>query len=240
MIVKEYIKKHRTIYNILRNCYLSMRYIFGSKRYKEVCKFLREHGNDLLEECPFLNQSSTVFELGGYKGEWVKDIYRKYQCECYVFEPVKEFCDIIEKEIGQIDKVHIYNMGIGILTHDAEMAVSEDGSSLYAKGSNKKVKIKALGEFLEENHIKKIDLMQINIEGGEYDILEWLIKSGCIMKVKNIQVQFHDKKGIDAEKRMENIQSGLGRTHACEWAFRPYVWERWSLRDAGVKKMFEK
>ena len=91
--------------------------------------------------------------------------------------------------------------------------------------------MKALGEFLKENYINKIDLIQINIEGGEYDLLEWMIETGYILNVQNIQIQFHDKKEINAEKRMKDIQLALKRTHICEQAYRPYVWEKWVLKN---------
>ena len=104
-------------------------------------------------------------------------------------------------------------------------------SSVYDKNGNRKIKIKAIKEFLEENRIDRIDFIQINIEGGEYDILEWLIESGDIKQIKILQIQFHDRKEIDSKRRMEDIQINLEKTHTLEWAFRPYVWERWISKE---------
>lgn len=81
-----------------------------------------------------------------------------------------------------------------------------------------------------ENGIDHIDFMQMNIEGGEYDILEWLIESGNIKRICVLQVQFHNRKEIDSKKRMQSIQAELEKTHTLEWAFRPYVWDRWVLK----------
>lgn len=189
----------------------------------------------MLRECSYLNSNSVVFELGGYKGDWVSDIYEKYLCSCYVFEPIKEFCDVIRMKFQDVEKVHIYNMGIGIATYNSIINVSEDGSSIYDKNGNRKIRIKAFKEFLEENRIDRIDFIQINIEGGEYDILEWLIESKYIKQIEILQIQFHDRKEIDSKQRMENIQSNLEKTHMLEWAFRPYVWERWIIKEM-VKK----
>lgn len=47
-------------------------------------------------------------------------------------------------------------------------------------------------EYINERQINKIDLFKINIEGAEYDLLECIILNGYILKIKNIQVQFHD------------------------------------------------
>ena len=237
---KYYVEIKEELEKILgKTKFLNSYYLTGY--YDEICTenifqgvelFYKVDGNNrLLRECSLLNKESIVFELGGYKGDWIRDIYVKYGCECYVFEPVKEYCDIIQKELGKYSKIHIYNIGIGISTYDTEINVSEDGSSIYSDGKSENIHMKALGEFLKENYINKIDLIQINIEGGEYDLLEWMIETGYILNVQNIQIQFHDKKEINAEKRMKDIQLALKRTHICEWAYRPYVWEKWVLKN---------
>ena len=229
--LKECIKRNKILYSFLLKCYRCICYIGGGQKYRKVQEFFRKQGNDMLRESSFLNSDSVVFELGGYKGDWVGDIYEKYLCNCYVFEPIEEFCDVIRMKFQDVEKVHIYNMGIGVTTYDSIINVSEDGSSVYDKNGNRKIKIKAIKEFLEENRIDRIDFIQINIEGGEYDILEWLIESGDIKQIKILQIQFHDRKEIDSKRRMEDIQINLEKTHTLEWAFRPYVWERWISKE---------
>lgn len=234
-MIKKYIKKSPVIYNMLRKIQVEIKYILGDKNYKEyyraVCRFFAEHGNDKLRECPYLDESSIVFELGGYKGDWINDMYEKYHCNCYAFEPVKEFCDIIAERLSDKLKVHIYNIGLGVSTNKATISISEDASSLYGRGTvGEKIEIKSFEEFIIENKIEKIDLMQINIEGGEYDLLEWMISSGYIRKIGNLQIQFHENKNIDTKNRMMNIQSHLEKTHQLVWDYRPYVWERWTIK----------
>lgn len=233
-MIKRCIKKCPIIYKMLRKIQLSIKYIVGDKNYKEyyraVRSFFAENGNDKLRECPSLNENSIVFELGGYKGDWINDMYKKYNCNCYVFEPVKEFCNIIAERLSGKAKVHIYNIGLGVSTSVATISISEDASSLYGEGTvGAKIEIKSLEEFLTENEIVEIDLMQINIEGGEYDLLEWMISSEYIKRIRNLQVQFHENKDINTKNRMMSIQSHLEKTHRLEWAYRPYVWERWTL-----------
>ena len=50
----------------------------------------------------------------------------------------------------------------------------------------------------------QIDLLKINIEGGEYDILERMYKTGTINKVQNLQIQFHNFVE-DAQSKYDNI-----------------------------------
>jgi hypothetical protein len=67
--------------------------------------------------------------------------------------------------------------------------------------------------------------MKVNIEGGEYDLLDHLIESGLIQRVRWLQVQFHDFVPNAAE-RMRAIQDRLRATHEPEWQHE-FVWESW-------------
>lgn len=73
-----------------------------------------------------------------------------------------------------------------------------------------------------------IDLMKINIEGGEYALLPHLIDTGVISRVRNIQIQFHELDVDSAEKR-ESIICALRKTHKRDWCYE-FVWESWSLQ----------
>ena len=52
--------------------------------------------------------------------------------------------------------------------------------------------VRSISEVVSELHIERIDLIKINIEGGEYDLLPAIIDSGLIKRIKYIQVQFHN------------------------------------------------
>ena len=46
-------------------------------------------------------------------------------------------------------------------------------------------------EFVDSEKITEIDLLKINIEGGEYDVIPRLLDTKMINKIKYIQIQFH-------------------------------------------------
>ena len=80
-------------------------------------------------------------------------------------------------------------------------------------------------DYLEEI---KFDLLKLNIEGGEYAVLNRLIFSGDINKINNIQVQFHKIKKSSSEDRL-NIVRSPRKTHTRSWYF-PWVWENWEIK----------
>jgi len=105
--------------------------------------------------------------------------------------------------------------------------VDGDATSSYLNSSYKvTVKCLPLEHFLDKHNIERIDLIQINVEGEEYPLLENWIESGLINKIKFLQVQYH-KFGEDYESKRTNIQEGLkklGFTLRYEY---PFVWESW-------------
>jgi len=153
-----------------------------------------------------LNENSIVFDLGGYEGEWARGIYARYSCNIFIFEPVREYAKNLINNFAPNKKISVYNFGLSSATCDADIFINNNSSSTYIRQKHgEKIKLIKASEFIKENGITKIDLMKINIEGGEYDLLEHLIESGEIKKIKNIQVQFHDFVP-NAKERMKNIQ----------------------------------
>ncbi len=173
-----------------------------------------------------LNNKSIVFDVGGYHGQWAKEIFLKYQCNIYIFEPIKLFYEIIKEKINANNKIFVYNYGLSNKNEMTEISLEDNSSSLYKKSKKSMlVELKNITDFIKENKIMQIDLVKINIEGGEYDLLEELIRTGDILKIKNIQVQFHDFVA-NAKQRMANIQKKLKKTHHATYQYE-FVWENW-------------
>ena len=176
-----------------------------------------------------LNKDSIVFDLGGYKGQWTNDIYERYDCNIYCFEPVKEFADKIIERFINIPKISVFQMGLADKTTACMISNLEDSSSIYTGRGVERIKLISAANFILENNIRKIDLMKINIEGGEYDLLEHLLNRKLISIINNIQVQFHDF-FPNAKKRMKRIQARLKKTHEIVWQYE-FVWESWRRKS---------
>ena len=73
-----------------------------------------------------------------------------------------------------------------------------------------------------------VDLIKINIEGGEYDLPDYIIHSGMAHCFRNIQVQFNDFV-TNYKLRMQPIQQNLSITHYLTYQY-PFVWENWKLK----------
>jgi FkbM family methyltransferase len=185
------------------------------------------NGDDNLRLNYELDEESIVFDLGGYRGEWSDRIFAMYVSRIFIFEPVSEYARELRKHFQKNKKVNVYAFGLAGQTYDTTISIHGNASSIFTSpnGPSEKIQLKKAIDFVKENAITKIDLIKINIEGGEYDLLEHMIETGLILNVINIQVQFHDFVQ-DAEKRMERIQSELNKTHFLTYQYK-FVWENW-------------
>lgn len=204
--------------------------LFPTEHDKEVKRWFAADGDENLRFAYDLHNDSLVIDLGGYKGQWASDIYARFNCRVLIFEPVKSFADKIEKRFLRNPKIKVFCLALGACSRKESIALNEDGTSLY-KNSLEKVTIQFEDavNFFTSNNIKNIDLMKVNIEGGEYELLPKLIESGVICNIKNIQIQFHDI-ATDSEERMSKIQNDLLKTHTLTYQYK-FVWENWKLKD---------
>lgn len=125
----------------------------------------------------------------------------------------------------------MFRFGIGARNETIALSLDENASSAY-KASSKKIdgRLCKASDFLKKENIKKIDLIKINIEGGEYDLLDHLIEADLIKDIRALQIQFHDFVP-DAVKRVQAIRRQLKKTHVCTYSY-PFVWENWELKKA--------
>ena len=177
-----------------------------------------------------LNEESIVFDLGGYQGNWTTSIFERYGCNILVFEPVLEYAEQIQQKFLHTPKVKVYNFGLGKNTEKVMLTIDNDGSSIFRQGNQlREITLIRAYDFIKQSGISYIDLMKINIEGGEYDLLEHLIEMNIVLNIKNIQVQFHDFVP-NAVERMFNIQQNLEKTHSITYQFL-FIWENWRVNS---------
>lgn len=224
-------KTLRTLFNKIGNIFLFLgRSCYMSEQEIRVQPWFKDDGEKKLRLNYDLSNNSLLFDLGGYEGQWTSDIYSMYQPTIYVFEPVEEFSVRIKERFKNNNNIYVYDFGLAGKTEELEVSVEGDSSSTFKKSKkNRKIKLIKASDFIRENNIKTIDLMKVNIEGGEYDLLQHLIDSELIKRIENIQVQFHDFVP-DAESRMHDIQKNLAKTHSLTYQY-PFVWENWEIKN---------
>ena len=179
-----------------------------------------------------LNKDSIVIDAGGYQGWFAEQIYNKYRCNVYVFEPVKEFYNDIVKKFENNPKVKVFNYGLGGSTQSLKINLQGDGTSVHTTNGKftgtELIEIVDILDCLKDLGLRKINLLKLNIEGEEYSLLESLIKNNDLKRFSDIQIQFHNF--IDnAEERRSNIRKALYKDFTLEYDFE-FVWEGWKQK----------
>lgn len=194
-----------------------------------VLPWIRDNGDKTHRLQYNLSEQDIVIDLGGYEGQWASDIFSMYCCQIYIFEPVPEYAENIKKRFAKNKYINIYEFGLASNNINTRISVTGDSSSSYKAGDLMiDIQLTKASDFFENNHISYVSLLKINIEGGEYDLLEHMISTNLISKIQNIQIQFHDF-FPDAKDRMKEIQNQLAHTHKLTYQYE-FVWENWVLR----------
>ena len=187
-----------------------------------------------------LGPASIVLDLGGYNGDFAFRIHGKYGATCHVFEVVPELCDRIRAQAAGNPKIVVHACGLAGSTRDEDLYLADEGSSTFsARVDDAKLLrihlVRASDWIREHLGSSPIDLMKINIEGGEYELLEHLLDTGLVAGIRDIQVQFHEDVIPGARARMTAIQEALARTHRITYQ-ELFVWENWRALDSTAKE----
>lgn len=194
--------------------------------------FFLANGPGLLLRYP-LSETSVVYDVGGFTGNWSEKMIERYNPRIHIFEPNPKSYEILKAKFAGNPKAHTYSFGLAGRSREEDLYVFGMGSSIYKKkkfGSCPvaKVYLQDIKEVVKASDPGEIDLISINIEGGEYELLERMISAGIIGMVKNIQVQFH-KFYPGAIQSRKILIKRLAETHRPAWSF-PFVWEGWTRR----------
>jgi len=207
--------------------------------YQEIREWFAARGDATYITNHPLTESSIVFDIGAYTGVWAEKIKNIVDCKLYLIEPIHEFYKEIQQRFAGISNVKYKQVGIGLKEDTLDICVANNGDATKIVNANHAnnenhantvaIQMESMEKIMKDWDIQEIDLLQINIEGAEYDVLDKWIETGTIQKIKTIQIQFHNFAEIDNYVgRRENI-----RRHLKELGFREkynfqWVWECWT------------
>ena len=205
-------------------------YIVKDEFLVEAAKWFKDKGDETLRlNYPALNKSSIVFDLGGYVGDFAQQINDKYGCKVYLFEPHPKFYETCVERFSNNENIIPFNYGLSDTEGEFFLSDSVDGSSFLNPDHRGKgglnCQLREILSVVDDLDIKKIDLMKINIEGGEYPLLLHIAKENRLDLVKEYQIQFHNFIQ-DAVPMRDSIVESLSKTHKRTWCY-TFVWENW-------------
>ena len=124
----------------------------------------------------FLKSGDVVVDAGANIGMFSLFANKFYACKCYAFEPIKSVIDLLEKNIALNHKesaIEVIPYALSNKECDANIQVDLNilGSLLVRNQGNtvglEKIHCITLDQWVNENHISKIDFIKADIEGSE-------------------------------------------------------------------------
>lgn len=208
-------------------------YIVKDNFTLQMRRWIKDGGDKNLRfDYPSLNENSIVFDLGGYLGDFASEISQKYNCQVYVFEPHPEYFSHCVDRFSGRSNIKVFNYGLSNADGEFQLSDKGDGSSFenpnHSNGIGVKCLVKDILVVLDDLCISQIDLMKMNIEGGEFPLLDHLIKNEKQNIVDQYQIQFHSFIENAVQRRNRIIET-MSSTHKRSWCYE-FVWENWKRK----------
>jgi FkbM family methyltransferase len=182
---------------------------------------------DMLITAP-IDEHSTVVDAGAFVGEWAQAVVSRYGCDVIAFEPLPRIANEMKRRIGDDRRITCVPVALGADDATVPMEYHGPGSLLVPGGSSaptQDVEVRDVAAVFDDLGIDHIDLLKLNIEGGEYDVLDRLLETGWMERIGVLVVQFHTR-WPGAPMRRRRVRRQLRHTHVEDWNY-PWVWERW-------------
>ncbi len=178
-----------------------------------------------------LTQKSLVLDVGAYTGEWAQEVIGLSSPRILAFEPDPLNFKQLEKRASALPGLTPYDYGLGECTEAVKISQEYLGSSVYnANDATEGLKtadarIVDIAEMWDSLALDKVDLMKVNIEGGEFPLFERMIETDLLKRVDCFLIQFHEWHP-GAYHRRWRIRRALRKTHRPVWDYH-FIWEKW-------------
>jgi FkbM family methyltransferase len=187
-------------------------------------------------------QPEVILDIGSNLGASILFFHEHFPAaRIYGFEPHPETFRLLQKNVGALPSVEVFNYGLGAA--DSSVSFPFDGADFSRFLSKDKTadwlrplsptscEIKHAGEVVKNLGLTKVDLIKIDCEGAEYDVLTALPPE-LLRQCKWIVGEMHDESAfpllallaphfdLDLKKRMF---APFFRFHACNLACAPQL-----------------
>lgn len=181
-----------------------------------------------------IDHNALVWEIGGFEGRWARQMVEKYDPFMEIFEPQSYFARKLHDFSKENDKVKIHEFGLWVkdtlmLLHNCDT----DGASViyrdeYFEKTTLECAFYDVYNLIPPREAHGVDVCLMNIEGGEFALLPYMIGMDMMKHFRFFWCQFHPGLLPHGDERANEIFKGMLRTHKKIWDYYPtaVAWER--------------
>lgn len=165
---------------------------------------------------PFIAQAThAIFDIGAHSGLFSLYV-RSFNAGAPIiaFEPEPKNFAVLTKhiEVNQLKNITLVKKAIARASGKRKLVITPDNlnhflspdKNLFSKKETVAVEARSLADALNDHHVSRVSLVKMDIEGGEYDIIEVLTPE-LASKVEAFLLEYHDNKG-DHKKLEEQFR----------------------------------
>lgn len=194
----------------------------------EFERFVREGMYEHYMDGLHTTTASVTFDIGSYTGDSLVRLRSKVQGVIHGFEPIRSFWSACGPKLQPYSGIYVHPIGVGDTDAIRSLSVHKDETSEFLTSlTTEQCVFRSFFTVWNHLNIETLDVLHMNIEGGEYAVFRSILEHGLLPKIKTIIVQFHYPNQYSEHR--EAIQSELRKTHQCVYDY-PFVWERWDLQ----------
>lgn len=231
---KRYIENEKFHTKLIGFVYYTTKYIIKRKQIKIknylnnyfIKKLWKNNNGENLRIPKNLKDKSVIFELGFHDGSFVHDVYKFNSNNIIInaYEPNACYFNNFKLEKKGLNK---YNYALSDFEGNGILSNEDAGSSIvYKNGIGSLIYVKDI--YSEISNYDQINVLNMNIEGSEYDCILHLYNKNFLRKIKIIYVQFHLKNKNKDINKLILIKNLLKETHRIEWHYENY-WTKYIL-----------
>jgi FkbM family methyltransferase len=206
---------------------------YGPAFLKHILRYLSEPA--VLYKAP-VSDVRTILDVGAYDGTWSTRVSDRYpQAQVFAFEPTSGIAHRARRALADYERARLFQYGLSDRDETVDMIALGAGSTAFIGAAERldpatprtaaKAKMRDVKGVFDELGLERVDLLKVNIEGGEFPLFARLLETGYINRCRSIMVQFHEWYP-DAYRLRRRIHKQLRRTHDLAWSDY-FVWEQW-------------
>ena len=141
-----------------------------------------------------------------------------------VMEPIHEYSAALADRFSNFSNIYILPFAAGGKFRKGLFGVSCDssGESSFSK-LTENVQFMDISKVI--SNFGPFHVLEMNIEGSEYEVLRRLIETGQIGEIETMLIQFHKVDSMSEDNRASILRE-LNKTHSIRFNY-DWVWERW-------------
>lgn len=201
-----------------------VRMVLGNEFLSPIESYILDGYNEMLFANLNLVPADQAIIVGGYIGESASIVHSVYGVKIQILEPISEYASLLARRFSSIQNIEIICAAAANFNGNIELSLDGERTGVGANGVQVQVPAIDFAQFIQKNS-QEIALVEMNIEGGEYDVIPHLITTGQISKIRFLLIQFH-RYSLNEETLRAQIREKLSLTHTLVFSY-DWVWEKW-------------